>query len=188
MELSKVFVQKSRQKTAVCTVPAPLEPPPAGPPSGPQEVARMPAEPLARLAAIVPPPRVHSVRYFGAFSSHARLRSRVVPQPQHEAAVECAHPAGKETADASPASRRRRGWAQLMATVFGLDVLECPRCGQKGMQRLAFITQPSVIRSILASVGLATAPPAGPPNVMAGGQDDPSSHDAADPMPPADWS
>ncbi len=46
-----------------------------------------------------------------------------------------------------------------MARVFELDVLECPRCGQKGMQRIALITQPSLIRSILASVGLATAPP-----------------------------
>jgi hypothetical protein len=35
---------------------------------------------MARLAALVPPPRVHTVRYFGVFSSHARLRARVVPE------------------------------------------------------------------------------------------------------------
>ena len=74
-----------------------------------------------------------------------------------------------------------------MAKVFGFDVLECPRCGQKGMQRLAFITQPSAIRSILASVGLATAPPESTPKRAVSAQHAPSSHDAADTMPPTDW-
>lgn len=36
---------------------------------------------IARLAALVPPPRRHLVRYFGVLSSHASSRSRVVPAP-----------------------------------------------------------------------------------------------------------
>jgi hypothetical protein len=36
---------------------------------------------IARLAALVPPPRRHTVRYFGVLSSHAASRSQVVPTP-----------------------------------------------------------------------------------------------------------
>ena len=40
---------------------------------------------IARLAALVPPPRRHLTRYCGALSSHARLRSQIVPQAEAEA-------------------------------------------------------------------------------------------------------
>jgi hypothetical protein len=40
---------------------------------------------IARLAALVPPPRRHLTRYCGVISSHSRLRSRVVPQTEAEA-------------------------------------------------------------------------------------------------------
>jgi hypothetical protein len=36
---------------------------------------------IARLAAIIPPPRRHVVRYSGIISSHSSLRSQVVPVP-----------------------------------------------------------------------------------------------------------
>ena len=36
---------------------------------------------IARLAALVPPPKRHTVRYFGVLSSHAASRSEVVPAP-----------------------------------------------------------------------------------------------------------
>jgi hypothetical protein len=36
---------------------------------------------IARLAAIIPPPRRHVVRYSGVISSHSSLRSHVVPVP-----------------------------------------------------------------------------------------------------------
>src|SRR6266568_4829780 len=41
---------------------------------------------LARLATLVPPPRVHAVRYHGVFAPHAGLRSRVVPDPPEDPA------------------------------------------------------------------------------------------------------
>ena len=39
-----------------------------------------PLEFMARLAALVPPPRHALVKYFGVFSSHSRLRAEVVPR------------------------------------------------------------------------------------------------------------
>jgi hypothetical protein len=97
------------------------------------------------------------VRYFGVFSSHARLRPHVVPVPP-EPAVNCDGHAGGET-PTQASVKRRLSWALLMARVFEIDVLECGRCGQKGMQRIAFITQPHVIRAMLSCLGLATGPP-----------------------------
>ena len=38
-----------------------------------------PDEFLAKLATLVPPPRVHGLRYHGLFAPHAKWRSRVVP-------------------------------------------------------------------------------------------------------------
>jgi hypothetical protein len=40
---------------------------------------------IARRAALVPPPRRHLTRYCGVLSSHARLRSQVVPTAPTEA-------------------------------------------------------------------------------------------------------
>jgi hypothetical protein len=34
---------------------------------------------IARLAAIIPPPRRHVTRYFGVLSSHSALRARIIP-------------------------------------------------------------------------------------------------------------
>ena len=54
------------------------------------------------------------------------------------------------------------GWAKCMARVFDLDVLTCPKC--KGdMQIISFITDTPVIKKILNSVGLSTAPPTAHP-------------------------
>jgi hypothetical protein len=39
-----------------------------------------------------------------------------------------------------------------------VDVLACPRCQSK-MQIISFITEPTVIKNILTSLKMATAPP-----------------------------
>jgi hypothetical protein len=44
------------------------------PPMGPMDL-------IARVCALVPPPRLHMVRYHGVLSSHAKARSEVVPHP-----------------------------------------------------------------------------------------------------------
>ena len=40
-----------------------------------------PMDLIARVCALVPPPRLHMVRYHGVLSSHAKARSEVVPHP-----------------------------------------------------------------------------------------------------------
>ena len=53
-------------------------------------------------------------------------------------------------------------WAKLIARVFESEVLVCPQCGGAA-EVIAAITQPSVIRAILNSLGLSPrAPPLAP--------------------------
>ena len=52
----------------------------------------------------------------------------------------------------------RLTWAELLRRVFALDVLTCPHCG--GPRRLiALLTDPIVVRRILAHLGHPTEPP-----------------------------
>lgn len=109
---------------------------------------------VARLAALVPPPRVHQVRYHGVFARRSRLRTEIVrPAP-----TEC-HDGHERAAICTATKRLRLPWAKLLARVFAVNVLACPRCTTGNMQRIAFITTASAIRAILTSVGLSTAPP-----------------------------
>ncbi len=39
----------------------------------------MPLDLMARLAALVPPPRMHLTRYHGVFAPHSKLRAAVTP-------------------------------------------------------------------------------------------------------------
>jgi len=66
-------------------------------PLGPDRTHRVmtPVELLARLAALVPPPRFPLLRYFGVFAANSPWRSAVVPRPP-DAAPACRHGAGAE--------------------------------------------------------------------------------------------
>jgi len=53
---------------------------------------------------------------------------------------------------------RRIPWAHLLARVFAIDALRCPRCGQP-MRILAAIQSPDAIRAILECLDLPPRPP-----------------------------
>jgi len=77
-----------------------------------------PDELMARLATLVPPPRVHAVRYHGVFAPNAKVRRQVVPRPPEEdppppdsqATVPSPMPA---RAPSAPALSRRRSHASV---------------------------------------------------------------------------
>jgi hypothetical protein len=77
---------------------------------------------LSRLAASVPAPRLHTVRYAGVLASASKLRARLAPKPVVAPA--------KPTADVAESPRRGayRPWAELLKRTFGFDVLTCPCC------------------------------------------------------------
>jgi hypothetical protein len=72
-------------------------------PLGPDRTHRVMTglELIARLAALVPPPRFPLLRYFGVLAAHSPWRSSVVPRPP-EPAVVCHHPHAAPTAAPGP--------------------------------------------------------------------------------------
>jgi hypothetical protein len=117
---------------------------------------------VEKLAAIVPPPRIHMVRYHGVLAPRAACRRAIVPAkpPAAEKANSGTHAPDDPCAHAP---KRWTAWATLMQRVFAVDVLQCPRCGGK-MKILATIHPPEATTAILESLALSPrAPPLAPP-------------------------
>ncbi len=128
-----------------------------------------PQDLLAKLAALVPAPRVHLVRFHGILGPAAAWRPLIIPTANIESATAQGNPIpSRESVDAATAEqesavrRRNYSWAQLMKRVFAIDVLQCDRCG--GMMRIiAAIHLPDTTRKILDCLGLPSrAPPLAP--------------------------
>ena len=126
---------------------------------GTTHIKMSPLEFMQRLAALVPRPRLHLIRFHGVLAPNAGLRAAIVPgSPQNtsESADEHAHSA--------PA---RMGWARLLRRVFDIDLEHCPQCGGD-LKIIAAIEEPAVIVKILTHLGLpARAPPRSPARPLA---------------------
>ena len=106
---------------------------------------------MQRLAALVPRPRLHLIRFHGVLAPNAKLRSRVVPvlpQQTTQGEGDCTHEHSK------PA---RMTWARLLKPVFDIDIEQCA-CGGK-LKHIAVIEEPAVIEKILTHLGLSPQPP-----------------------------
>jgi hypothetical protein len=108
-----------------------------------------PLELLEKLAALVPLPRLHLVRYGGCLAPHSRLRAAVIPTPRQQGVEE---PEGRRP---SP----NWTWARLLKRVFAIDMARCPVCQQGTLRIIAAILETSVVKKILRHVKLAVDPP-----------------------------
>jgi len=95
---------------------------------GSTHVVMEPSELIAKLAALIPPPRQHQCRYHGILAPSAAWRGYVVPKAERAGDAPRQASCGAVAAT-PPCESRYRPWAVLMRRVFALDVLECPRCG-----------------------------------------------------------
>ena len=139
---------------------------------GPTCLVLEPLDFLRRLAALIPAPYAHMVRYHGCFANHARARAWLpapppspVPQAQAQTTPAAVPGGGADSAasaaqpeDSSPAHRTPLSWAQLLHRVFFMNALKCPRCSA-AMVILAFLSDPPVVARILRHLQLPTAPP-----------------------------
>lgn len=139
-----------------------------------------PVQFLARLCALIPPPRHPLVRFHGVFAPHCSWRGDVValvapaaapPYSSSEATQPCASQpscaAPVALATPSPLSTSatdnqirvlsRIDWATLLQRVYDFDALACP-CGGR-LRVIALITDPQVAAAILTAVRLPSAPP-----------------------------
>ncbi len=133
---------------------------------GTTELSFDPLDFIARLAALIPPPRVNLVRYHGVFAPAARLRPKIVGRESAQLATAMGH---KKADTAKKRGRRNLLWAELMRRVFGIDVLVCPEC-EGDCRVIACIDDPAVIRKILEhlgrpSGGIELHPARGPPQL-----------------------
>jgi Putative transposase len=80
---------------------------------------------LARLAALVSPPRVHPTAITAHSPAHAGLRGAFTPARRGQGAKD--NDAANEPS--LVAKHVRMTWAQRLKRVFAIDIERCRRCG-----------------------------------------------------------
>jgi hypothetical protein len=105
-----------------------------------------PLDLMARLAALVPPPRMHLTRFHGVVAPHSQLRAAVTPAHRGRGAAKWS-----PTDPAKPATPRHvaMSWARRLKRVFGIEIDSCARCGGR-LAILASIEEPEIIAKILS--------------------------------------
>ena len=100
---------------------------------------------LARLAALVPKPRVNLTRFHGIFAPNSKLRSQVTPAKRGRGRQR----PGVESAEKTPAEKHAAmTWAKRLKRVFDMDVQTCDACGG-AVKIVAAIEDPVAIKKIL---------------------------------------
>ncbi len=120
---------------------------------GSTHVVFEPLDFMARLAALVPRPRLNLTRFHGIFAPNFKYRQRIVPQRSRG-----------RVDDDKP--RAPMSWAQRLKRVFAIDIETCPDCGGR-LRVIACIEEPSLIAKIQGHVqnrnGFAAVTARGPP-------------------------
>ena len=128
---------------------------------GTTHLVMSPLEFMQRLAALVPRPRLHLIRFHGVLAPNAKLRAMVVPRgPVEHAGASALAACEPNCAHGRPA---RISWARLLKRVLEIDLEHCPNCGGGELKIIASILEAPVIERILTHLGLqARAPPRAP--------------------------
>ena len=119
--------------------------------NGTTHIVMTPMEFMQKLAALVPRPRLHLIRFHGVLAPNAKLRSQVVPVPAQKTT------AGEGDCNHQHSGPVRMTWARLLKRVFDIDIEQCA-CGGK-LKLIAVIEAPDVIEKILTHLGLSAQPP-----------------------------
>jgi hypothetical protein len=101
---------------------------------------------IARLAALVPKPRVNLTRFHGVFAPNSKHRASVTPAKRGKGNKP---KAVDDPQERTPAERRASmSWAQRLKRVFNIDIETCRECGG-AVKVIACIEAPVVIKQIL---------------------------------------
>ena len=127
---------------------------------GTTHIVMSPLEFMQRLAALVPRPRLHLIRFHGVLAPNAKLRAAIVPSPPENTS--------EHAADHAHGAPARMSWARLLKRVFDIDIEHCPHCGGALEDHRRHRRAPAVIAKILTHLGLpARAPPRSPARPLA---------------------
>ncbi len=123
---------------------------------------------IARLCALIPPPRFHMTRYHGVLAGRATARAEVVPgraPPLVDAQLPLFMPSEVPSLQPPPPPSRHP-WPWLLKRVFAVEIETCPVPGCGGRMRLVEVaTEPDDIARVMAELGgedAARAPPRRP--------------------------
>ncbi len=115
--------------------------------NGTTHVIFEPLDFLARLAALVPKPRVNLTRFHGVFAPNSKHRVQITPSKRGKGRK---HNTDEEGQCPSQAKRRASmTWAQRLKRVFNIEIETCPKCGG-AVKVIACIEEPVVIGKILS--------------------------------------
>jgi 5,10-methenyltetrahydromethanopterin hydrogenase len=112
---------------------------------GTTQVAFEPVDFMARLAALVPKPRVNLTRYHGILAPNDRWRGLVTPARRGKGVKPASNAEVRSAAERHAAMT----WAQRLKRVFNIDIVVCARCGGS-IGVIACIEDQNVIERILA--------------------------------------
>jgi Putative transposase len=100
-------------------------------PCGTGPLLLTPLQLIDRIAALVPPPRIHRHRYYGVLAPHSPLRAAVTALATPAATAPAAPPPIPAGPADEAAHRRaaRYAWALLLARIYEVFPLRCPKCG-----------------------------------------------------------
>ena len=120
-----------------------------------------PLDLLARLAALVPRPRVNLTRYHGVFAPNSKFRAPLVPGKPRKPRAHKPDSSNQSSRpnQMQPTEPSQLNWAQRLKRAFEFDVTICPLCGGT-LRVIADITDPAIIDKILSHIRQSRAPPA----------------------------
>jgi len=112
--------------------------------NGTTHVIFEPLDFIAKLAALVPKPRVNLTRFHGVFAPNSRYRSTVTSDRDKKE-----QPKAKQDTPRSEGERRSAmTWAQRLKRVFKIDIETCTTCGG-AVKIIACIEESATIKQIL---------------------------------------
>lgn len=118
---------------------------------GTTHVVFEPLDFIARLAALVPKPRYHLIRFYGVFAPNSKHRAKVTidgRESKKEAPTELpVNPTELPVHE----GRRKMSWSERLKRVFNIDITVCRRC-QGAVRIIACIEDSHVISQILAHI------------------------------------
>ena len=118
--------------------------------SMPTHIVFTPLEFIEKLSALVPKPRVHLIRYAGAFARHAKIRPDVMVKARMGEGAN----ATADTEETKAPNAKSKNWTRLLKKVFGIDVDSCHACGGKNVKIVAAIMERAVIVKFLNHIGI----------------------------------
>jgi hypothetical protein len=101
---------------------------------------------IARLAALVPRPRVNLTRYHGVFAPNSPHRARITPAKRGKR--NRAKPSNETDDRTTAEGHAAMTWAQRLKRVFNIDIETCHHCGG-AVKIIACIEDHAVIKKIL---------------------------------------